>query len=459
MASINTTTMKGDLNTLTIGGSIKANQPIKANVIPGGGGGGGELEPRVAALEEQVIVINQNMSSLQDDIDTINRDISALTDRVLINETDINTLNVDVTDLKAESEELTTRITVAEQTLGALQREVTALTTRLDNDEIKITALTRRLDNIQTVVDALSDDVSTLLSDVAGMKTKINTLEMAYLTLASNIQELTTNKANKVDVLNTKNLLNCDNFTATRIIAGINFTPFFSPEGLLEGVHINGTATSEAVLALTYNALYNNGTRYTLSGCTGGSASTYAIYWEGHAGQFDSEVTVTETATTKQVVKIVIRNGITMNNVMMYPMIRLATDPAGYEPYNRHHSLESKIIPVGYSYAEQDTGLTWIDGKKIYQKTFLYSNIGMTYGLSLNTDITGASMGWFHELLFDNDGTSFIINPIMDISGLAVISFRVEKDSSGKLSIRTCGNTTWASSPTRKYYITIRYTK
>ena len=30
---------------------------------------------------------------------------------------------------------------------------------------------------------------------------------------------------------------------------------------------------------------------------------------------------------------------------------------------------------ISYSTEEQDTGLTWIDGKKIYQKTFSKTNI------------------------------------------------------------------------------------
>lgn len=111
-----------------------------------------------------------------------------------------------------------------------------------------------------------------------------------------------------------------------------------------------------------------------------------------------------------------------------------------------------------YSTEEQYTGLRWLDGKKIYQKTFVYNNITMTNTGDLQTDLDNMDKCWFHELLFEN-GNEFIVSPIMDISGLAILSYRVILNASRHATIKICGNTSWAASTSRTYNITLRYTK
>ncbi len=107
-------------------------------------------------------------------------------------------------------------------------------------------------------------------------------------------------------------------------------------------VTINGTATG------IYNCTLNNTLtldgNYILSGCpSGGAAGTYRVdcYWDGQGALIDSGSGVAispngNTITTR----ITVFQGVTMNNVKFYPMIRLATetDPT-WQPY-------SNICPI-----------------------------------------------------------------------------------------------------------------
>lgn len=128
----------------------------------------------------------------------------------------------------------------------------------------------------------------------------------------------------------------------SKTTAGITFT--VNEDG---SITANGTATANAVLNLyaSTNGVFSlaNGT-YTITGCpSGGSASTYRIWFENKAANGSTNVNAAadqgngaNLAITygKARAYITVANGATVNNVVFRPMIRLTsdTDPT-FAPY------------------------------------------------------------------------------------------------------------------------------
>lgn len=98
---------------------------------------------------------------------------------------------------------------------------------------------------------------------------------------------------------------------------------------------------------------------------------------------------------------------------------------------------------IDYSTTEQDTGLKWIDGKPIYQKTIVYTNTSVSL-VDLNideiVDIKGVS--------YLTDGTVFLLNTY------AGIQYNINMDITNDILTITFNG--WAFS---KANITILYTK
>ena len=135
-------------------------------------------------------------------------------------------------------------------------------------------------------------------------------------------------------------------------------------------VLVNGTSTGTCILTLN-NTLALNG-NYILSGCpSGGDAGTFRMdcYWTGQGALIDSGNGVAispngNTITTR----IIIMQGVTVNNQLFKPMIRLATesDPT-FEPY-------SNICPIsGHTQVEVDVS----DGQTTQEQVTV--NLGGTY--------------------------------------------------------------------------------
>lgn len=98
---------------------------------------------------------------------------------------------------------------------------------------------------------------------------------------------------------------------------------------------------------------------------------------------------------------------------------------------------------INYSTTEQATGLTWIDGKPIYQKTVVYTNTSVSL-LDLNiddiVDIRGVS--------YLTDGTVFLLNTY------AGDRYNTNIDITNDVLTITMNGWTFA-----KAHITIYYTK
>ncbi len=102
-------------------------------------------------------------------------------------------------------------------------------------------------------------------------------------------------------------------------------------------ITMNGTATAEFNLSVTYPMELDNTKQYTISGCTGGSNSTYMLrvvttQWGDNHFNYDGGTTFTPRDNTKYNIYIFIRNGTTINNVTIKPQLEYGTLTT-YEPY------------------------------------------------------------------------------------------------------------------------------
>ena len=143
-----------------------------------------------------------------------------------------------------------------------------------------------------------------------------------------------------------KNLLN---ITATsRTVNGVTFTINKDDGGNVTSVTANGTASATIYFYLQTNIAIKAGT-YTLSGCpAGGDSATYALssqinsQWQGNDYGGGKTFTLNEDGSGEALsrIEIVIKNGITVNNIVFKPMLRLATETdATFAPY-------SNICPI-----------------------------------------------------------------------------------------------------------------
>lgn len=134
-----------------------------------------------------------------------------------------------------------------------------------------------------------------------------------------------------------------DDLVNQYVIKGITFT--INDDG---SITANGTATANATLNFVggpgnYTINLEAGD-YTLSGCEGGSSSTY--YMEIYDGTTyracqNGKITFNITSTSIRVY-ISVKNGVTVNNVKFYPMLVAGKEEKEYEPYGASPSPDFK---------------------------------------------------------------------------------------------------------------------
>lgn len=107
-------------------------------------------------------------------------------------------------------------------------------------------------------------------------------------------------------------------------------------------------------------------------------------------------------------------------------------------------------VPINYSTAEQDTGLKWVDGKKIYQKTFV-PNLTLTTSWQPVVDMT--DIDWITDIEYHSTRDGSQVNPLF--STYDFVTWAVRNGY-----IQFANNTTSASASTLVLKdVTIRYTK
>lgn len=137
---------------------------------------------------------------------------------------------------------------------------------------------------------------------------------------------------NPVLTINGKNLL--DVTAPTQTINGVTFT--VNSDGT---VTASGTASANAFLIVNNNLNLTAG-EYILSGITTGSATTYLLQILKSDGSTVKNIITTELSFTLDtdlengIARIVVFNGVTVDNLTFKPMIRLASiTDSTYEPY------------------------------------------------------------------------------------------------------------------------------
>ena len=127
---------------------------------------------------------------------------------------------------------------------------------------------------------------------------------------------------------------------------GVTFSLITDNGENITSIKVTGTASANSYLYVATNLqnIITHDSTMVLSGCSGGSSTTYAlqVYFEsGFADCFDGDKNIQASTATKQVV-IVARNGyaIPSGGITFKPMIRLATESdATFAPY-------SNICPI-----------------------------------------------------------------------------------------------------------------
>lgn len=164
-----------------------------------------------------------------------------------------------------------------------------------------------------------------------------------------------------------KNLL--QNTAVTRTDAGLTYT--VNSDG---SVTVNGTATGLSIVKV--GSFKNTDKDLILSGCpSGGNTNTYKLSYYHETTQvndFGSGVTLPKNDLTYEV-RIVIYGSTKINNLTFYPMIRLSSANATYEPYTGGKASPNPDYP---QYIEGSS----VGSVRVYRKNLLNEN-----GLSIWT--------------------------------------------------------------------------
>lgn len=142
-------------------------------------------------------------------------------------------------------------------------------------------------------------------------------------------------------VVGAKNRLPILSSVVSDTINGVTFTVTRNAAGEVTEIDANGTANSSGVNLVLFQDLSNSCpfNSFILSGCTGGSSSTYDLrvsdITTGASPNYNGDTVVNVSSTGRWNVQIVIRANKTVNHVKFYPMLRLATDTDNtYQPYS-----------------------------------------------------------------------------------------------------------------------------
>jgi hypothetical protein len=123
----------------------------------------------------------------------------------------------------------------------------------------------------------------------------------------------------------------------------------------------------------------------------------------------------------------------------------------------------STTTDLGYSLAEQDTGTTWIDGKKIYKRTFTVMSPS-AINTTLQTPLYAAgvvSTPIKQEVIMPHSTAAISVgNPHINSTDLVECAVTVVKASGGELNCAVrLPSTSGASWISKTFYVTVYYTK
>lgn len=118
--------------------------------------------------------------------------------------------------------------------------------------------------------------------------------------------------------------------------------------------------------------------------------------------------------------------------------------------------------PISYSTSEQDTGLKWIDNKKIYQKTFTgtltaTSAVGTVVSTTFTVGASVDSVVFLQAAIKNPSGTTYQIVPTLDFTNNRFLRISVDNYASSNQNTVFIQNAWFTSNAT--YYVTMQYTK
>ena len=126
-----------------------------------------------------------------------------------------------------------------------------------------------------------------------------------------------------------KNLIPYPYYQTTRTVNGVTFTDNGDGTITVNGTN-TGSSTAEFVMTAGSQNIVIPAGSYLISGCTGGSSTTYLIQWNPNGGavvnNYDGSRAVDLSTDTAMRVSIKVISGASVNNVTFKPMLRLASD-------------------------------------------------------------------------------------------------------------------------------------
>lgn len=189
-----------------------------------------------------------------------------------------------------------------------------------------------------------------------------------------------------------KNLL--PNTATTQTISGLTFTK--NEDGT---ILVNGTASANINFDVGTIDNLTLGNTYHLCGCpSGGSSSTYRLFMSdmttGSTSEFGSGSNYT-IQNTKVVVRIIIQNGTTVNNLLYKPMVSTDTTLTydDYEPYTGGQPSPSPDYPSPIESIEEINievnSSNFINANNIKNSNIIISNDGAKITMPLITNGNG----------------------------------------------------------------------
>ena len=100
-----------------------------------------------------------------------------------------------------------------------------------------------------------------------------------------------------------------------------------------KSITANGTATSDVYYVLRNDLSFKAGETWSLSGCNGGSSTTYELYCYNIGDLYNGSITKTLTSDfVNRQLGIIVKSGTTLTNVTFYPQLELNSQATDYVP-------------------------------------------------------------------------------------------------------------------------------
>lgn len=212
--------------------------------------------------------------------------------------------------------------------------------------------------------------------------------------------------------VSSKNLIPYPYIETTKTMNGITFTD--NGDG---SITIDGTATDLTQIRLFDGKdIISPNVTYTLSGCVDGSASTYDLRITDNISTAymcrNSPVSFSYANTSKLIVYIVVRAGVKVENVTLYPMLEKGTTATAYTPFVADVSTTTlkaqgkNLIPYPYAdttkvmngitFTDNGDGSITVKGTATGSSNFKLMNnadFGLSFGSGSNWNAKGGTNG------------------------------------------------------------------